>query len=661
MENRYRRIAVLLLIAGLALALLGQYVLSHQREAWRVGVLAFVAAGGLLAAMALVAMGTSSPVLARSARWRALAMAPLRTALLLVAAAGLVAWATYLAHWRESRCAVLPWLLGIVLGVVALWRPRRRVLNLSQGWWAGWKTERAEIVGVALLVVAALALRLVGLADFPTPMSGDEGTMAMEAQRVLEGRWVNPFGTGWFSHPNLYFYLLAASLRVLGWNLFALRFPSALLGALGVAAVYLLARGLFGRETAWASALFLAGWSLPLHFSRLALNNGADVLFGALVLAFLQRGLVRGQRWAFVAAGLALGMSFHFYFGTRFLVLLVPAAVALSGWNRLARRWRGLLVLAVIALLVAGPLVVHFVRRPDDFVARAATDGLFQSGQLQTEQSATGKSVPLLLLEHLWRAATAFVYTLDQGYFYTGPAPMLQVFSGALFVLGLELALFRLREPRYLGLLIWVGLVVLVSGVLVKSPPGYHRYLIAAPAVCLLVGRTLVVIVRQLTRALCLSSTFRHALVLLLAAGLTFSGAWHYFAVYAPSGAFADRSTEIADRAARLMVELGPSYRTYFLGVPLMQLNCFNSVRFLAPDAEWVDVVDDLPEGWDQVSPGEGVLFIALPERLRALDWVHEQCPGGEEGVTMGRRDGLLFYTYLLAPDSTCLPSLEAP
>ena len=65
--------------------------------------------------------------------------------------------------------------------------------------------------------------------------------------RVRQGDLLNPFGTGWFANTTGYFYLQAVSLRLLGWNLFALRFPSALLGALGVAAVYLLARDTFGR------------------------------------------------------------------------------------------------------------------------------------------------------------------------------------------------------------------------------------------------------------------------------------------------------------------------------------------------------------------------------------------------------------------------------
>jgi len=572
-------------------------------------------------------------------------------AVALVGAGGLVAWAAYLAHWRASHWALPVWLVGVAVGAWAL---------AGRGW-RGWRVGWGEVGGVALLVAAALALRLTGLADFPYPMSGDEGSMAMEARRILEGAWVNPFGTGWFSHPNLFFYLHAASLRALGWNLFALRFPSALLGALGVGAVYLLARGVFGRETAWASGIFLAGWSLPLHLSRLALNNAADPLFSALTLALLHRGLVRGRRCSFVAAGLFMGAGLYFYFGLRLLVVLVPLMVALAGWPRAARRWRGLLAMAAVALLVAGPLLLHFARHPDVFVARMARDGLFQSGELQAEQDATGMGLPALLLQHLGCAVGAFVYTLDRGYFYTAPLPMLPAFSGALFVLGVELALLRFRQPRYLGLLLWTGIVVLAVGWLVRSPPGYHRYLVAAPAVCLLVGRALVAMVRRLASALDLHPVLRRGLVLLLAAGLAAGGAYYYFAVYAPSGVFADRNTEIADRTARLMADLGPDYVTFFFGTERMRLGGFNSARFLAPDAEWEDVEDDLPDESKWMRAERGALFIFLPERVSERGLVERRFPGGTEGVAVGRHGDVLFYTYLLPPRGSYPPGAEVP
>jgi hypothetical protein len=340
-------------LTGLPLAVLAQYVLTyHPHAAW-------IGAAGYLVALVLLVAG-----LVRLPRRLSLvrrAHRPAWTLLLVAIAAGLVAWAAYRAHVvpspeRNYNHAALFWIAGVVLAVVALRGPGAR-RQVSRGMWR-------EIVAVALLVIVALALRLIGLAQFPDVMSGDEGSFAMEAQRIMQGDLLNPFGTGWFSNTTGFFYLQAAALRALGWNLFALRFPSALLGALGVAGVYLLARWTFGRETAWVSALFLAGWAFPLHFSRLGFSNGADPFFGALAMAFLQRGLARGRRRDFIVAGLVVGLSLYSYIGSRLLVVVVLAALFFSGAARLRRRWRGLLTFAVVALLVSGPLLVYFHLHP---------------------------------------------------------------------------------------------------------------------------------------------------------------------------------------------------------------------------------------------------------------------------------------------------------
>jgi 4-amino-4-deoxy-L-arabinose transferase-like glycosyltransferase len=649
-EKRERYLLAFFLVAGLGLALAGQYLIATQREQGSKG-LALLLAGGLLVLVTLVLERTDARIVARIRHgWQGRG----RRLLVVALAAGVVAWAVYLAHVQASRYALLVWMVGVLVGVGELGGLFRAPTRP--------KGSRREVMLVALLAAAALASRLVGLGGIPAPLSGDEGSMALEAHKVLAGIWISPFGTGWFSHPNFYFYLLAASLRLFGGGVFALRLPAAFLGASGVVAVYLLARGLFGRATAWVAALFVLGWSLTLHFSRMALNNSADVFFGAVVMAFLHRGVVTGRRWAFSVAGLALGLSLHFYFGSRLLLLLVPLAIALGGWRRVVHRRWGLAVMVGVTLLVAAPLIVHYLRYPDDFIARAATDGLFQTGELEMEHLVTGRPIPLLWLEHVGRSAAAFVYTLDQGYFYTDTAPMLQWISGALFVLGVELAVLRMRQPRYAGLLAWIVVVVLVNGGLVSSPPGYHRYMIAAPAVAILLGRVAVVIVRRVA-SLHPSPLAQRALVVGTALLVAFSGIYYYFAVYVPSGNYADRNTEIADRAARLMAGVGPPARVYFLGDPLVQLRAFNSVRFLAPDVEWVDVPAGLPDGWEWTAPDRPRLFLALPERAAGLAVIQDRCPGGEFRVVTSAYDptSVLFSTYLLPAGTTCLAGVEAP
>jgi len=631
------------LAAGLCLGVLSQCVLIYLRDlAW---------AGGLGGAVAVVLFVVSLVWSSRRVLLRRSSNRPAWRFLAVVVAAGLVVVAAYLAHTglpatRDYRCAVLLWGAGVVLAVLALLRPRdlRRWLP---------RVGRGEAVGVGLLLAVALALRLVGLGVFPDVMSGDEGEFALEARNILAGDLSNPFGTGWYANTNGYFYLQAAALRLLGLNLFALRLPTALLGALAVVAVYLLARVTFGRETAWVSSLFMAGWSFTLHFSRLAFSNGADPFFGALALAFLQRGLLGGRQMDFVAAGLVLGGSLYSYVGARLLVLVVLAVLFFSGARRLRRRWRGLLAFAVVWLLVTGPLLAYFARFPQVFFERHGYVGLFQSGQLMLERMMTGEPVWWLLLEHLGVTASVFTYTLDMGWFYRAAIPMLYLLSGALFLLGVGLAAARWREVRYKVLLTWIGLTVVLAGWLLKLPPHYDRYLVAAPAVALLVGRAGAVALRRTAQLCGWRGATRRRLTMILAAALLAVNAGYYIGVYVPSGSFYwDRNTVIADRTARLMASLGPGYVTYFFGTTLMPLSAFDaSVSFLAPEAEWVDVLESPPADWGFVQKGRGALFVVIPERERDLPLLRARFPGGEERQVLGRRGEVVFTTYRIDPE----------
>jgi 4-amino-4-deoxy-L-arabinose transferase-like glycosyltransferase len=568
-------------------------------------------------------------------------------ALYLVVGIGLVAVATYAAHANiydsvlEIALGVfLPWASGIVAAVIGLSR--------SATWKQTTPQWRWDAIVIGMLLVVGLMLRLIGLARCPEGMSNDEALMAKEAQRILDGDPANPFRVvvvGWMAHPNIYFYWLSAALRLFGWNLFGLRFVSAVLGAGGVVAVYLLARSVFGRGEAWISALFVAGWGLTLHFSRLGLNNGADPLFGALVMWGLHRGLVHGHRRGFIVAGLALGISLYLYHGSHLLLLIVPVALAVSGFKRLRQRCKGLLVFALCFLLAFGPLLTTFI---------------LDNGQLR-ERYRSHSILPRLIAgaipwNALWpdivRASLAYVYTHDVGYFYRPDTPLLGPFSALLFVLGLGIALYRWRQPRYFILLAWIALTTVFGGWLLEFTPQYQRYLIAVPAVALLVGHAGAVTIRWVVKRWRRHRAVRRTLIILLGIALLAINAGYYFGVYSPSGAFYwDRTTELANGAGRLMADVGPDHITYFFNAPdLATLGAIDTVRFHAPGVDYVDVEESPVTDWSFVRERRGALFIVLPARASELDAVHERYPGGEMKTILAHDGSVLFFAYRVDP-----------
>jgi 4-amino-4-deoxy-L-arabinose transferase-like glycosyltransferase len=113
---------------------------------------------------------------------------------------------------------------------------------------------------------------------------------------------------------------------------------------------------LFDRRAGLLAALLLATYPPHIHFSRLALNNIADPLFGVLALALLAAGLRQRSRRALWLGGMALGLTAYFYEGGRLFyplltLLWLPALIlAYRPPARLLARF------GLAALLVAAPV-----------------------------------------------------------------------------------------------------------------------------------------------------------------------------------------------------------------------------------------------------------------------------------------------------------------
>src|SRR5437870_11286581 len=85
---------------------------------------------------------------------------------------------------------------------------------------------------VGCVLVIALELRVIAIGQLPFTFGGDEGSHATSAIKVLEGQTQDPFGTGWYSVPNMFFYLQAGSIRLFGDSVAGARMISVLIGTL---------------------------------------------------------------------------------------------------------------------------------------------------------------------------------------------------------------------------------------------------------------------------------------------------------------------------------------------------------------------------------------------------------------------------------------------
>jgi len=182
-----------------------------------------------------------------------------------------------------------------------------------------WNVTRAAFAALVLIVVA---LRLVNLGY--SEFQGDEGVIMVRAARALEGD-----DGALFLHQKgpVEILLPMATWRLSGTiDEFWARLPFAYAGILGVLAVAMLGRRLFGARAGWLAGLLMAISGYHVAFGRVVQYQSIVLLAtGAALLALWRWAQGDRDRWLLAAAALlALGALAHYD-----AVLALPAALYL--------------------------------------------------------------------------------------------------------------------------------------------------------------------------------------------------------------------------------------------------------------------------------------------------------------------------------------------
>jgi len=564
----------------------------------------------------------------------------------LVIAFGLLAWVSYRSILKPQEAYLWEHLILWILAMVALvmaFAPAegeaRRPNTHPMRWY--------EYGIVIALFVAGMVIRGTNLGGNPDVLDQDEAIFAREgASFVLEKFLITPFEPGFHSHPRMYQAMIGVSNALLGFTLEAARMPSAIMGALGVAALFLLGRELFGWRISLAATLFMLPWFFHVQLARLSMNQPGDPLFATLSFYFLLRGLRRAAPTDYVLSGCMLACAQLFYLGGR---LVIPVMIAYLIFLYIAerplirRQWRYLMIIPISAFLIALPQN-HYLFYFHEPISTRAEPNILLGGQLQ-RIADNGESVTDYLVTQFRHSFLALFQIPDQSGWIGRGSNMLGVWGAPLLLIGVLLSLIVIwRRPRWSLPLGWTFSVILVGSTLSISPPQYQRYYPAVSAMSLLVIMGAMAAAYGLAKIVGRPGAYKN-IVLGIGVLLFLGNAWFYYGVYIPESPFLrNRPNWATNATAREMVAAATSGRQIIL------INQFATgvestlvVQYFMMGRSY-NILDD---GLFNFNAAQPFTVIAAPERKEDLDKFVERYPGGRvRQVYLGQDGSLGLYVY---------------
>jgi len=265
------------------------------------------------------------------------------------------------------------------------------------------KNKKFSISVLIIILLIGLALRLWQLGQVPLSPDWDEVALGYDAYSILHtGR--DEFGAFMPAvlrsfddyKPALYSYLAIPSVAVFGLTVFAVRFPSVVMGMLGILILYLLVKELFENRgptpdqrrnyteiLALVSAFIMAISPWQIQFSRIAFETNSGLTLNLLVAFFFLKGLKKP--WMLSLSALFAGLNLMMYQSERVFTPLLVLALIIIYWKELISVTKKYLIGAVIVGLLASLPTIMFILGNPGSLERAVGTSIF-SQQTQALQ-----------------------------------------------------------------------------------------------------------------------------------------------------------------------------------------------------------------------------------------------------------------------------------
>ena len=336
------------------------------------------------------------------------------------------------------------------------------------------KVERGGIL-VLFIIVAGAFVRFWKLDSMFVGFFLDEAYNGLDAIAIREFG-ARPIFLAWNSgREALIAYLDAASTWLFGYSAFAIRAVTAMAGTFTLICFYFFSKKVFSQKVAILGVVLLAFSKYAIIYNRFGLRINLMLLFEVASLCFLAYGIKSEKRnyLFFIAAGIAAGLGFHTYIPYRIFPLVWLAFLFDKGIrSHLRMHLKGLAAAALVCVLVAAPLAIHFIKNPMDFSGRMKRTGVLSNQK---------ESAVRLIWQSTKDTVGLFIFESDPNARHNVEAePGLSPFSTGFFILGVLISLVHLRQP-YAFFLLFYFFITILPGILGAAAPHASRNLGALP------------------------------------------------------------------------------------------------------------------------------------------------------------------------------------
>jgi 4-amino-4-deoxy-L-arabinose transferase-like glycosyltransferase len=213
------------------------------------------------------------------------------------------------------------------------------------------------------IFLLALILRIYKLGEFPVGFHIDEVKVGWNALSILKtgqddwgkslALYYNSFGD---FRPTGIFYITIPSIFIFGCNEFAVRFPSALLGALTIFPLYFLIKEILkdksnNHKIALIGSLLLAVSPWHISVSRATSEVIISLFFALSGLVYFIKGLNSKNKKFFIISSLLLLLSYFFYHSIRILAPMFIGMIGLYYWKTIKEKKLVKVIISVFLVL----------------------------------------------------------------------------------------------------------------------------------------------------------------------------------------------------------------------------------------------------------------------------------------------------------------------